>query len=112
MRTNDERITALYRRAAQLDHERKNRSFILVCTLSAAVCIAVLVGIASLIPRAAENAFDSTAVEGMNASIFAGSSILGYIVIAILAFILGITVTVFCFLLKKRKDEKDRENFR
>ena len=38
---------------------------------------------------------------GMNASIFAQKETLGFIVIAILSFLLGVAVTIFCFYLKK-----------
>ena len=44
----------------------------------------------------------------MSASIFSGSGYLGYIVIGIVAFLLGCAVTVFCFRL--RKWQKDKEN--
>ena len=46
----------------------------------------------------------------MNASIFSDSGVSGYLVIAILAFLLGITVTVFCFRLKKYMDGKGPED--
>ena len=53
----------------------------------------------------------------MNGSIFAGSSMLGYLVIIIIAFVLGSAVTVFCYQIKKLRagaeggedgDEEDR----
>ena len=46
----------------------------------------------------------------MSASLFSGSGALGYIVIALLSFLLGVSVTVFCFRLKKWQDERDRED--
>ena len=37
---------------------------------------------------------------------------LGFLVIALIAFVLGVAVTVFCFRLKKWNDEKDKEDDR
>lgn len=110
MRTNEERIAALHTRTKQLKREEKNRRFYAVCAAGAAVCFAILAGIAVLIPRVSVNSYIDNTAESMNASIFAGSSVLGYLVIAILAFLLGITVTIFCFRLKKYLDEKNQED--
>ncbi len=111
MRTNEERIAALHSRALKLERDDKNRQFTVFCSVSAAVCLAVLAGIASIMPRVSRNGLIENGPEAaMNASIFAGSSVLSYLVIAILAFLLGITVTVFCFRLKKWLDEKDRKD--
>lgn len=37
---------------------------------------------------------------------------LSFLVIASIAFVLGVAVTVFCFRLKKWNDEKDKEDDR
>ena len=110
MRTNEERITALHERAGKLSRERRRRQFAAVCAASAAVCIGLLIGLACLIPKTVENPTVEYAKNSLNASIFSGSNMLGFIVIVILAFLLGITVTVFCFRLKKWMDKKPPEN--
>ena len=46
-------------------------------------------------------------IQGMNGSLFANSPVLSYVVIAVIAFILGITVTAICYQLKKYQNEKD-----
>ena len=103
MRTNEERIAALHSRTAKLEREAQNRRF-------AAVCLAILAGLAVLIPRVSQSGFSGVAPGSMNASIFSDSGVSGYLVIAILAFLLGITVTVFCFRLKKYMDGKGPED--
>lgn len=108
MRTNEERIAALHGRALQLKRERKNQQFAVICAVSGAVCLGVLIGLAAMMPGVSDSRFTVEASNAMNASIFSGSSSLVYIVISILAFLLGITVTVFCFRMKKWLDEKDR----
>ena len=107
MRTNEERISALHERVGDLNRERKNRRFSSICVTSVAVCIGLLIAMGFLIPNITENSSAANTASSMNASIFADSNVLGYIVIAILAFLLGVTVTVFCFRLKKWMDEKD-----
>ena len=48
-----------------------------------------------------------TADTGKRGSIFANSDILGYVVVGLIAFLLGISFTIFCIRLKKwNEDEK------
>ncbi len=110
MRTNEERIAAVHGRALKLQKEEKDRRFFSVCAVSAVVCAGILIGMSAMFPHVSEKRFPE-ASESMNASIFAGSNMLSYLVIAILAFLLGILVTVFCFRLKKWMSEKDRRDF-
>ncbi len=112
MRTNEDRITMLHQQAAVLYNEDRDRRFRTFCAAGAAVCICILAAISMLIPRTVSNSFIEDTAESMNASIFSGSPVLSYLVIAILAFMLGITVTVFCFRLKKYLDEKDKPDLR
>ena len=46
-------------------------------------------------------------IGSMNASIFADSHVLGYIIIALLAFALGVSVTIFCYYLKRLNQQAD-----
>lgn len=108
MRTNEERITALHSRTSQLKRERKNHQFAAICAAGGVVCLGLLIGIAAMMPDISDYRFINETSDAMNASVFAGSGSLVYIVIAILAFLLGITLTVFCFRIKKWLDEKDR----
>ena len=45
----------------------------------------------------------------MAASMFGGSAALGYIVIGLLAFVLGVCVTILCFRLRQLEREDARE---
>ena len=47
---------------------------------------------------------------GAAASIFADHAVLGYVVIALLAFCLGTLATVFCFRVKKHKKEQENND--
>ena len=112
MRTNEERISELHQRSAHLKQERKSRLFTLICAADASVCLIILFVFSGLVSRVSQNSLIDGTSEGMNASIFSGSSVLGYMVITILAFLLGIIVTIFCFRLKRYLDDTNHEDFR
>ncbi len=112
MRTNEERIAEMYRRRERIVRKEKRRRFIVVCGLSAAACAGILAALVLLMPRFSGVFPAGGTTENMNAGIFSGSGALGLVVTAILAFLLGITVTVFCFRLKKWQDGKERKDGR
>ena len=105
MRTDEERIAMMYRRAAELEKENKSRQIRLRRSGSITASLAVLVILSAVMPRLSTGVTPETAGGVMSASIFARSSMLGFLVIGIIAFLLGIAVTVFCFRLKKWQEE-------
>ena len=107
MRTNDERLAALHKRAGEIDKENRKRRVRLIQFASCAACFLLVIGLALWMP-VTEGTPLSGGTGSMSASIFSGSGYLGYIVIGIVAFLLGCAVTVFCFRL--RKWQKDKEN--
>ena len=110
MRTNEERIAALHTRAAELEKEKKEQRVRILQAVSAAVCFAAVIVLAFLMPGSAENFAGGSPQNGMSASMLSGSSVLGYIVIGIAAFLLGVSVTIFCFRLKKWEDGKNQQS--
>ena len=62
-----------------------------------------------MVPAVLEGATAGSLTGGMYASIFSASPVLGYIVIGIIAFLLGGAVTVFCFRLKQWEKLKNTE---
>ena len=110
MRTDEERIAALHERAVVIEREKRNRRVFAGQTLSAAACFVFVIALAIVMPDMV-SAITPAAVSGsMSASIFSGSGALGIIVTGVVSFALGVAVTIFCFRLKKWKDEKDRES--
>ena len=51
---------------------------------------------------------ETPAEIGMNASIFGDSEILGYIVIGIAAFLLGVALTIFCYRIGRMHKDQDK----
>ncbi len=108
MRTNEERLAAMHARAAELRRENRKKLTRLAGGASVVLCLALVAALAVWMPRL------SAALPGapgaMSASIFSGSEALGYIVVALLAFLLGVSVTVFCLRLKKWREDRERED--
>ena len=101
MRTNEERIAAMHKRAAELEKEKRQHRTAIIQAVSITACFAAVIALAVFMPGFSR-AFVSEENQGsMSASIFSGSSLLGYIVIGTIAFLLGVSVTIFCFRLKK-----------
>ena len=108
MRTNEERIAAMHARAAELGREKRRKQTDLAAAVSVVLSLALIFALSAWMPHF--SAAMTGAPDGMSASVFSGSGALGYIVIALLSFLLGVSVTVFCFRLKKWQDERDRED--
>ena len=109
MRTTEERISAMHQRAAELKRERRKKQTFLAGGVSIAVCLALVILLALWIPGSLSVHMAELPELGMSGSIFSNNYLLGYIIIAIIAFLLGISVTVFCFRLKKWRDDRDNE---
>ena len=109
MRTNEERIAAMHERAAELRVEKRKRQAYLAGTASAALCLVLVILLAAQMPRLVPVSVEAPAGPGMSGSMFAANGALGYIVIALVAFVLGVCVTVFCFRLKKWRDSADNK---
>ena len=98
----------MHRRAAELERKKRERVANVLSFTAAAACLIMVIGLSFYIPRVTGKLDISgmTGVtEGMNASLFASVGTLGYVVTGILAFLLGISVTVLCFRLRMWNDE-------
>ena len=112
MRTDEERINMMHARAAHLRRQKRTIKVKIMQAAGAVLSFAAAIVLAIFVPRITDmDAGNPTGqTGGMSASIFGDSSVLGYIVIAIIAFLLGIAVTIFCFRLRKWLEEKDKQN--
>ena len=112
MRTNEERLAAMHRRAAKLEREKYKKQTFAAGTVTIAVCAVLIVFLAVLLPRSGAGISIGSAAPGLGGSIFASSGMLAYIVIAIVAFLLGVCITVFCFRLRKWRESMKNEDQR
>ena len=95
MRSHEERFAETKRRIAARQRREQRRRSTITTLSAAAACLVLIVGV-------------SFAMPGMVAGVRAA---LGYIVIGLLSFLLGVCVTVLCFRLRQmnREDSSDRK---
>ena len=76
---------------------------------AAAACLALLAGVLIAMPgMTAQLQPDSCTGFETAASMYGGSDALGYIIVGLLAFLLGVCMTILCFRLRQmERDEKD-----
>ena len=113
MRSHEERVAETKRRIAKIEREKRRRRNTVTMASAVAACLALLIGASLAMPgiTASIQTGDYSGFETA-ASIFHGGAALGYIVIGLLAFLLGVCVTVLCFRLRQmnREDGQDRES--
>ena len=113
MRRHEERIAETKRRIAKMEREKRLRRNTITMDSTVAACLALLIGASLAMPGIAANiqTGDYSGFETA-ASMYGGGAALGYIVIGLLAFLLGVCVTVLCFRLRQmnREDGQDRES--
>ncbi len=113
MRSHEERVAETKRRIAARQREKRLRRNTITIASAVAACLALLIGASLAMPGIAAS-IQTGNYSGLEtaASIFHGGAALGYIVIGLLAFLLGVCVTVLCFRLRQmnREDDQNKES--
>ena len=113
MRSLEERVAETKRRIAARQREKRRRRNTITMVSAVAACLALLIGASLAMPDIAAN-IQTGNYSGFEtaASIFHSGAALGYIVIGLLAFLLGVCVTVLCFRLRQmnREDDQNKES--
>ena len=113
MRSHEERVVETKRRIIQIEREKRRRRNTITMASAVAACLALLIGASLAMPGIAAKiqAGDYSGFE-TSASMYGGAAALGYIVIGLLAFLLGVCVTVLCFRLRQMSwdDGQDEES--
>ena len=111
MRSHEERVTETKRRIAKIEQEKRLRRNTITMASAVAACLALLIGASFAMPGiAARIQINDYAGFETTASMYGGGAALGYIVIGLLAFLLGVCVTVLCFRLRQMSREDDQNN--
>ena len=112
MRSHEERVAETKRRIAKIERGKRLRRNKITMASAVAACLVLLIGASLAMPGIAASiqADDYSGFETA-ASMYGGGA-LGYIVIGLLAFLLGVCVTVLCFRLRQmnREDGQDEES--
>ena len=102
MRSLEERVAETKRRIAKIEREKRRRRNTITMASAAAACLALLIGASFAMPGiAARIQINDYAGFETTASMYGGGAALGYIVIGLLAFLLGVCVTVLCFRIRQ-----------
>ena len=113
MRSHEERVAETKRRIAKIELEKRRRRNTITMASAVAACLALLIGASLAMPGIAAN-IQTGNYFGFEtaASMYGGGAALGYIVIGLLAFLLGVCVTVLCFRLRQmnREDDQNKES--
>ena len=107
MRSTDEQLREIMKRADHIQNKRTSQKAIVSYALAACACMALFVVASLYLPglSAAGNA-EGNVHYG---SLLLNTSYMGYVVIGVLAFLLGVCVTLLCLHLRRlRKKERDR----
>ena len=111
MRTNEERAGLIHKRTAELKRERQKRKQRALDMLCIAVCLVLVVWIGSFMPGWAAGIPGGEARHASGAASLVGShAALGYILMGLMAFLLGVCVTVLLYRLHRRNERKQQEN--
>ena len=113
MRNPEERVAETKRRIAKIEREKRLRRNTITMASAVAACLALLIGASLAMPGiAARIQINDYAGFETSASMYGGGAALGYIVIGLLAFLLGVCVTVLCFRLRQmnREDGQNEES--
>ena len=113
MRSHEERVAEAKRRIAKMEREKRLRRNTITMASAVAACLALLIGASLAMPGiAAKIQTGDYASFVTAASMYGGGAALGYIIIGLLAFLLGVCVTVLCFRLRQmnREDDQNKES--
>ncbi len=110
MRTNEQRTQLIHKRTAEIKREhrnRKQRSLEAVCMVT---CMFFVIGIGAwMSERMTDSAVGNVIYSTGAASMIASHTALGYIITALLAFLLGVCVTILLYRLRRRNERRQRE---
>ena len=113
MRSYEERVAETKRRIAKIEREKRLRRNTITMVSAVAACLVLLIGASLAMPGiAAKIQTGDYASFETAASMYGGGAALGYIIIGLLAFLLGVCVTVLCFRLRQmnREDDQNKES--
>ncbi|MBQ6650611.1 MAG: hypothetical protein IJM67_05095 [Atopobiaceae bacterium] len=99
MRTSDEQLDEVLRRSARLKARVAMRHAILIDSLAAAACLVLLVFVATTLPDLGGSVVTPTG--GQYGSLVLDGPNLGHVVICLLAFLLGVFLTLLSIHLRK-----------
>ena len=101
MRSNEERVVEVKRRIAEKERQTKLRRSRIAAVSAVAACLVLILVLSLFMPGIAGQLRPGGYSDyEMVASMFGENGALGYIIIGLLAFFLGVCVTILCFRIR------------
>ena len=111
MRTNEERAGLIQKRTAEIKRERQKKKQRALDTVCIAACLILVVGIGSFMPGLVVGIPGGEVHHASGAASLVGShAALGYILMGLMAFLLGVCATVLLYRLHRRNEREQQEN--
>lgn len=111
MRTNEARARLIHRRTAEIKQERQIKKQRRLDAACMAACLFLVIGIGAMMPGLMRNAADGSIVHSSGtASLIGSHAALGYIMMGLLAFLLGVCVTVLLYRVHRRCERQKQED--
>ena len=112
MRSNEERVVEVKRRIAEKERKKKLRRSRIAAVSAVAACLVLIVVLSLFMPGIAGQLRPGGYSDyEMVASMFGENGALGYIIIGLMAFLLGVCVTILCFRIRLlNREEQSMED--
>lgn len=110
MRSHEERIAEVKRRIVEKERQKRRQRRQIAAVSGVAACLAVIVGASFAMPGISEQIMQGTSSGFETAgTILGGGTVPGYIIIGLLAFLIGVCVTILCFRIRRLDKEEQTE---
>lgn len=106
MRSTDDQLREIMRRAELVKEKRNVKKVIMMNAVASGLCAALLIAVALYLPNLSPA--QTQMIETQYGSLLLAAPYIGYVIVGLLAFALGICITLLCVHLKKWK-ERDRK---
>ncbi len=110
MRSTDERVKSALRGAKIRRRQQERRRIYILSGVSGVCSLCVVIVLALFMPSMMDGWSGMSITMGFSASIFSNTPSLGYIVLGVISFLLGISVTLLCILLRNRLREEEDDS--
>ena len=110
MRTNEERIRRIQKRTAEIRRQEEQKKQHLQDGICLAACLILIVLIGTYLPGMTSRlSYENAGTVSGAASLVGSNKALGYILMGVFSFLLGVCVTVLLYRLRRRKERKGEE---
>ena len=108
MLSHEERIAEVKRRTAEKERQKRLRRRWISAVSGVAACLGISLSMPGIVEQIEPGTFSGFETA---ATMLGGSAALGYIVIGLLAFVLGVCVTILCFRVRllNREEQPDEQ---